>query len=72
MSVKQSYSLEELIRNAHCTRGTYNPDYCPTHKCPRYPYDEQVCGVVLAILGYKPRVYLGDGRARGNPILPNR
>jgi hypothetical protein len=72
MTVKQSFSLEELIRNARCARGAFNPDYCMRHMCSNYPYDEQVCGVVLEILGYRPRVSLGDGRARGNPILPAR
>lgn len=68
----KTYTLEELIENARCRRGTYNPDKCVAHGSASFPYDERVCDVVLSILGYTPRRSLGDGRARGRPILPVR
>lgn len=72
MTVKKTFTLEELIRNARCTRGAYAPDQCITHGHARYPYDERVCNSILQVLGCTPRAYLGDGRARGKPILPAR
>ncbi len=69
-AVKGTYTLEELVKNARCTRNLYRVDRCGEHGNSPYPYDEKVCNSVLRILGCTPRFYLGDGRARGKPILP--
>ncbi len=65
----KTYTIQELIRNAACTRANYDRDVCVRHRCA-WPYDEAACNVIIGILGETPRRYLGDGRATGEPHLP--
>ena len=70
MSVPSTAALGELVRQAGCQRGSYDYDLCMTHGRSPWPYDEQACMTALQVLGYPKRGWLGDGRARGNPVCP--
>lgn len=58
---------QQRLQRAGCQRGGHNPDKCLRHS-GAWPEDERACNVVLSILGYPARRYLGDGRAEGAPV----
>lgn len=60
----------KLASSAGCRRGSYDFDLCMMHGSAPWPYDEQACMTALQVLGYPSRTWLGDGRARGNPVCP--